>query len=74
MFLDKFEDRYVENIDREKDTIICHKCNRYYYPEIADISKRRPSVYCLYCSACRIKNVNYQKKQALKKQLTQTHF
>lgn len=72
MPVDKYNDRYVENINPEKDVIKCYKCNKYYYPEIADISRKRPSVYYLYCSACRIKNLKYQRKQALKKSMTST--
>ena len=59
--IDKYEDRHIKNI-KDCDVILCKKCLKYYYPGKNDISSKRPDVYYLYCSACRIRNREYRKK------------
>lgn len=61
VILDKYDDRYVENIT-ESDVIICKKCKKYYYPGKDEVSIKRPDVYYLLCSVCRSKSRYYKNK------------
>jgi hypothetical protein len=66
IIIDKYDDRYVENIT-ESDVLICKKCKKYYYPGRDDVSIKRPTVYYLLCSVCRSKSNFYKHRCDAKK-------
>lgn len=50
------EEKWKDHMIDKGSDYICSVCKKVWEPGEADINKKRPSVYCKLCSACRLKS------------------